>query len=199
MRSRVILVIAVVAMLVTACSVKTKAKEEKVRYDKNTVVFNEDGTVTEYVRETFPDKYDLKDFVAAMDSEIAAYNKATAADTVTHTEATAADGKISVDMTYRSVEDYALFNEVSVRVCDYVPAGEEIYETLSVVDASSGATMKTADITVSDAKACIFDTPYDICVNGKILYYSEGVLLEGDNHVSTQSGERWFIIYEVTK
>ena len=199
MRSKGIFSAVLLVLLLTACSVRIGTKDKGEKYDRNTVVLNQDGSVSEYIRESFPDKYSVEDLIASMDQEIMAYNEATSPDSVTRQEPVVREGMIRLEMSYRTVGDYALFNEGRMEVKEYVPGDGTIPDGDKAIEAASGATVKTEDIRVEGARVCMMYCPYDLYVNGRILYYSDGIRLEGDNHVSMENVDRGYVIYELTK
>lgn len=161
--------------------------------DMETVSIKKDGTIEHLIigqfDEEHKERYDIDDLSAKAQEKIDSYSNE--ADGIVLESAEENDGKFIVRITYKSGEDYTLFNR---RELFYGTVAEASAQGFSVrnIFSEDGTAMNDTEqiwenhvvfIQTNEGEAL------DVNVYGKILYTSENVVRAGKNDVMITAGE----------
>lgn len=180
----------VIAMTLVLSACKGELKSLNADNIKvNTIMIREDGIVQSAIVEEFDkphyDKAELRSFI---DEAVNEYNSTMDADSVVLDTFDIQGGSAKLVLTYNDLKDYAYFNEVEVmdmtvseaRLTNYIP------DTLQ--NAEESATITKDEALADDTcRVLVISEGLDVIVNGKVKYYSNGVLL---NNTTVQTDDK---------
>ena len=181
------------------CLIFTACSKKETAYETNSLLIKEDGSIKEYINEEFAqDTYDADGLQEMLNSETEQYNTQYGADCIKVGKFEVADNYVKIILQYKSAADYAQFNQIPLYCGTITSALQEGYTiTLDAVDAAEDSRV-TAQTVCNDGnrKICIIGFQYDIYIDGTILFYSDGMTLIDDNHVSMDNVDTGYIVYE---
>lgn len=180
-------------LLFTACS------SRETSYETDSLLIKEDGSIKEYINEEFAeDTYDAEKLQEMLNSETEQYNAKNGVDSIKIGKFEVADNYAKIMIQYKRAADYEEFNQIPLYCGTVASALQEGYTiTLDAVDAVEGSRVTAQSICNDrDRKICIIGFKYDIYVDGTILFYSDGMTLVDDNHVSMENVDTGYIVYE---
>lgn len=158
---------------------------------ENTILAKEDGVLQVATVEDFDKEYyklnELEDFIS---TEINTYNEAAGEKKITLEDVQLRDSKAIMLLTYAGMEPYSTFNDVTAA---YFSGGTEnvtLDLPTTLVNAKNDSLVSTEEVLQNQKyKVLVMYEPYNIIVDGKVKYYSEGAALVEDNEVkSTPEG-----------
>lgn len=167
------------------------------------VLLSKDGTVQSNIRESFEESYyDKEELQQTILAQAATYNRQAGSGSITVEKVDVKDGMALVQMTYAKASDYAAFNKATFFVGSPKDADSEDYN-LNVVLSSvknQKETLGKADIlAVENMTLLITDISDSIVLNGKAVYVSENVVVEGDGKTVCRSEDSDGLAYIIFK
>lgn len=192
-----LIIVACFSVLMVGCK-----KDDKTLIDKevsrNTILVLEDGTTQSAIVEDFQKDYykenELKDFI---NQKIQEYTKVAGKDAV-KLEALSVSKKVATaTFSYKSVKDYAAFNDEEVELLTANEAAQNKYMPDNLVVAKDGSSIKQSEaLSNTELKVLVIESPnYNVVVDGDILYYSNGLLIN-DTTVQSNAEGVAVVIYE---
>lgn len=194
MKKVTLIVLSMLMLVVIAGCGKDKDSITAKNVTRNTIVIKKDNTVQSSVVEDFDKNYyssqELEDFIK---EEMSDYNEKNGKDAVTMDSIHIADQKASVVFNYRTIAEYAEFNNVEAQVLSTQEAldNTDIMKNLEFVDYETGATIeKEVAFSNQAAKVLIVNEALEIKISGDIKYYSnadqtdKGILHSTGNGIS---------------
>ncbi|BBF45228.1 hypothetical protein lbkm_3990 [Lachnospiraceae bacterium KM106-2] len=170
----------------------------KKSVDKNTLLVLEDGQVQNSIVEEFNESYyDQDELKSFMEEAIETYNKDTAEDSVEMKKFKVDNKQAKAVMIYKTVKDYATFNDTTVKVISTGNAlkSDEMPVTFKEVNDNKEVTKELA-LSNQEAKVLITDqADYNIMIEGTITHVSNGTVLD-DNTVQAGKTGTTIIVYE---
>lgn len=173
-------------MLLSGCGGIDDAKE-------STVTVNSKGIVTEALVEDFSSEaYEEKELEASVEKLVEAYNKEAGEKHVTLKKTEVKDGKATVQLQYKSDEDYRGFNRVDFFAGTVKEAQEEGYGFSGAFTDSKGKTAGSGTVPkqCQEEQVIIIREPLCVLVPGTILYVSKNmeILEEGRVRLTDDTG-----------
>lgn len=189
-----------IVILVAICCIQTTAcSKDENKYSANSLVIHADGTVTEYIYEAFDENtYDAIQLQEMLNNELSMYNDVYGQDSILTKNFSVEEGMASITLVYQTSSDYAQFNQIPFYCNTIASALKDDYViTLDAVSVSNGEAVDASLLCENEDKnICIIGFKNDVYVDGVILYYSEGMTLVDDNHVSMDNVDTGYIVYE---
>lgn len=175
---------------------KVDLTEEKMEHA--TLVIKEDGTYQSGVVSSFEeDYYSVDRLTAYVGEQIEEYKKEHTGADIELTKVEAKEQKASVVLTFKSLDDYAGFNDVGISygtVQQFMSSEGWPSEFTSV---KKGNSVSSSELKEEDKVLVI--TPQieatDVKVEGELLYVSGGILLN-DKTVQIEKGTTGRIVYK---
>lgn len=176
-------------MLITALGIAGCSKRnisltvEEIKQD--TIVVKEDGSLQVATVEDFDkDYYDLSELEEFIESQISTYNKAAGEDKISLKEVELHDGKAVMLLDYAGMEPYSSFNKVMAAYFSGGTGNVTLDLPATLVNVKNDSLASTEEIIKNQKyKVLVLYEPYEIIVDGKIKYYSEGAELTDDNKI----------------
>ncbi len=164
----------------------------------NTLLVLEDGTAKSALVDEFDKPYyntnELKEFI---NKDIAIYGKSAGADAVSLEDIGTSSESVIAKFSYKSIMNYSEYMKADTEVMSNVVATQNINVPESLINVEDGANVsKEEALSDEDYKVLVTNSPgYNIMVDGDILYYSNGLLLDES---TVQSGSEGYtvIVYE---
>lgn len=175
-------------MLLTSCN-NTKAFLTASDIKVNTILVNKDGTVETGIVEDFDKEYySEKDLETFIENQIKDYNTLAGKNCVKKNHFEIKNNKAKAILSYKNIEDYRKFNRVDAFLFTAKEAKRSNLIPKTFIEASEGKTVDM-DVALSSNKYKVFiiSEPCDIIVYGKVLYYSNAVLLNSKSVQSTDN------------
>lgn len=131
MKKRTILLVSffvLVFAMTTGCASKEYKPETVSGYDadENTMILNQDGTITEFIADKFDtSSYSVDALRTSIESEITAYNQSNP-DAISLSLCELNGGKVYIEILYKTAEDYSAFNGVNMfygNIADAINSG----------------------------------------------------------------------------
>lgn len=143
------------------------------------VKFQKDGTVVNTIIEDFDESiYNVDELKSMVLNEVAAFNSSTEEKSISVDKLEAADGKVTVVMTYAGAEKYAEFNEKVLfygTVSEAYAAGLNFDITLNSTKKDGGTIGKEEILSMNDYGIIILEEPVAVTTPTKIVYASSNV------------------------
>lgn len=177
-------------------------KEETLTADTDTIILNEEGSVTGYITGEFDEnRYSFEDLQAMIDSEIEAYCAQTTEGAIVLDKSELLEGILTVVMTYQSAQDYSDFNQEVFFYGTIEEAVQEGYDLqeLSMRDASDlSVTVGREELeTMADSYILITEDPSNIRNSRKVMYIGLNDELVNDREVDTNDEEEMhYVIFK---
>lgn len=162
------------------------------------ILLLKDGSVQSAIVEDFDKDYyskdELKSFISGKISE---YNALQEGEVVKLEKLAEDSNVVTAKMSYSSVADYEKFNDVEFEVLSASEARTDKRIPDEVKNVSDGSATAKAEALDNDKyKVLITETTgFDIIVDGKVKYYSNGVLVN-DSTVQNGTSGTTIIVYE---
>lgn len=173
------------AYLLTGCGDGSSAA-----FDMETVSIKKDGTIEHLIIDQFDtERYDIDELSAKAQEKIDSYSNE--ADGIVLESAQENDGKIIVRITYKTGEDYTLYNRRELFYGTVAQASAEGFSVRNIF-AEDGTTMNdTKQIWENHVVFIQTKKGEELNVNvyDKVLYTSENVTWSGKNDVIITAGE----------
>lgn len=156
----------------------------------NTLLIRNDGIVQSAIVEDFDKDYysktELSDFI---DDQITDYNTTVGEDAVEKDSFEVKDGTAKVVFTYGTMKDYEDFNEVEAYYLTSEEAKTNKLVPDTLTDTKEGKSVsKEEALDNEDYKVIIVTEELDVVIEGKVLYYSNGILLNNTTVQSQKDG-----------
>lgn len=171
-------------MGMVSCSGKVEGMSESV------LTIKKDGTVQANIIENFEKGYyseeELKQDIL---QKTVSYNRNTGSGKITVEKVEAGEDKITVQMTYAGIEDYAAFNRAVFFIGtarEAEEAGYDLNVVLSGVKDAQETIGKSDILALGGDKLLLTNIKDGISLNGKALYISENVI------VAPNAGTIWY-------
>ncbi len=153
--------------------------------DRSLLQIKKNGRVEQTIVEPFDrEYYDLEELEDMIQQSCQEYNDRMGRGRVSAKRASLEDGVLTVEMRYKSAEDFADFNgqAMFVGTVDQArDAGYQLDMSLESADAQlPGADLRTL-LSMGDSHLLLWRGEGDVSVWGEILYYSSGVELSEDD------------------
>lgn len=202
MKKWALLLIIIVAMLfVIGCSKKSKQENDTVLSAEdlkvNTLLLKKDGSVQSSIVETFDKEYynkeELQQFVQ---QEIDAYNTLYGEDAVKISSLQEKDENVILILDFRSLEDFERLNGTLAKsyTMSEAIAADIIPDSMQIVD-QDGVAYKQEIEENQNYKVFVIHDELDVIVNGTILYYENGAILNNTTMQSFKDGSS-VIVYK---
>lgn len=192
-----LVVVVCFSILMVGCNKDDKSLIDK-EVSRSTILVLEDGITQSAIVEDFQKEYykesELKDFI---NQKIQEYTKKAGEDAVKLEELKVSKGVAKATFSYKSVKDYAIFNEEEVELLTTKEAEQNKYMPDNLVVAKDGTSIKQSEaLSNTELKVLIIESPnYNVMVDGNILYYSNGLLINDTTVQSNPEGVT-VVIYE---
>lgn len=183
-----IAIICVVILAIAAAAVVWWLKNREESFDRSTLVINQDGSLTEKLKEEFPAEYGEADLKKKIETEIeSAYEAGGQASKISLQKIEVSNDQVYVQLLYPQIEDYKLFYQTDIYIGevsdDLLGQYKDMTEQLSAYRGK---------------KAVILFQPIDVRVPGKIIAVSTGYEQDGE-HLAVLKKEAvapQYVIYE---
>lgn len=143
---------------------------------KNAIIIKKNNTVQSSVVEDFDkDYYSSQELEEFIEEEMADYNGKHGKDAVAMDSIHITDQKASVVFNYKSIEEYAEFNNVNAHIVtmEEASSNEDINQIAEFIDYKTDETVeKMTALSNPDAKVLIVEEALEIKLAGEIQYYS---------------------------
>jgi hypothetical protein len=165
------------------------------------IEIGKDGTISQKIVEDFSESnYDLEELRTMTQEEIDAYCEEAGEDAVELIRLIQKDGTVSMELEYKSAEDYSAFNEDTFFVGTIEEALEEEkqYFPDNFIQAKDGSQVKQKTVFQKENRhIVIFSDTVLYETNQKILYYSENVQLVSGKSARLKDSEKGpaYLIY----
>lgn len=198
---KVALIVVSVAMIIVAagCNKKEDSIHAK-NVHNNIMVLTKDLTVQASSVETFDkDYYDKEELQSFMEKEIAEYNSECGKDKVKLDSLYVKKGMASQVLNYQTIKDYAEFNNTETNIFTMNKALEEkmVGKGDTFLDFQTGKKVAVEEWSVDGAYVLQINEPYELRINGKILYYKNASKEEGN--LKIDPGQKAYVIFKVNK
>ncbi len=161
-----------------------------------TVLVNGDGTLQAATIETFDkDYYSLSELENFINEQVNVYNQNEGENRIVLHSLELVNGNAILILNYASVTDYASFNQVEA---NYSTVGEINTSGITLPDSfvsTSDGGFASKELVLKHEKYGVFaiNENIDVLVNGKIQYYSNGVLADKSKLQTTSDGMAYII------
>lgn len=187
-KAAVIAILCVIILAVAAAAVVWWLKNREESFERSTLVINQDGSLTEKLKEDFPAEYSEADLKKKIESEIeTVYQLGDKTAKIELQKLEVSKEQVYVQLSYPRLDDYKLFYSVALYNGEVNDAVLSQYTDLTQqLSAYRGK------------KAAILYQPIDVRVPGKIIAVSTGFEQDGD-HLAVLKKEAvapQYVIYE---
>lgn len=165
--------------------------------DTNTIILENDGSVTSVIYEEFQKEYyseeELKEF---MTQEVAEYNQQKV-DAVSVSKIEVEEGNVKVIMKFKTAEDYAAFNGKNFfygTIKEAYDLGMNLDVTLLDIKDEGNEVEKADLLEMGEKKLIVFDEAVHVRVSGKIAYASEDLTVYKEKEVASMVEEDSYIV-----
>ncbi|MDO5572883.1 MAG: hypothetical protein Q4G60_02760 [bacterium] len=160
--------------------------EKKTDADTTTVFVHKDGSITDAIVEEFTaGYYDATELQTMTNKELTAYNQSTGdMKSAVLSQYQVTDGMAKVFIDFKTIQDYAAFNETDGyfgTIADAYEAGYDLDVTLKNI-ADDKTADKNALLEMGKNKILILEEHVDVITYKKILYKSANVDIINDTH-----------------
>lgn len=201
MKKRVLLLTLICAVfLAVGCNKKTEEKDISLSINKvkvNSLLIRKDGSIQSSAIETFQKEYynkeELQQFI---EKKIGYYNAKYGEDSVTLHSLEEKDENAILVLNYKSMEDYERLYGIETKhyTMEEAIAADVIPDTMKIVDKDGQASKQEVEEN-QNCKVVIVNEELDVIVNGTILYYDNGAILNKTTMQSIGDG-RSVIVYK---
>lgn len=163
----------------------------------NTLLVRNNGTVQSCFVEDFDkDYYSEDELNQFIQSAISEYAKTAGEKAVVMNSFKVNDKKAKATFTYTSIENYATFNNVEADVLSVEEAvsDERVPDTFVSAKRSDSVDKEKA-LSKKEYNVVIVNEPLDVIVDGTVVYYSNGLLLDDETVQSSSEGST-IIVYK---
>lgn len=198
MRKVALIVVSVAMIIVAAGCNKKEGSLHAKNVHKNIMVLTKDLTVQASSVETFDkDYYDKKELQSFMGKEIAEYNSECGKDKVKLDSLYVKKGMASQVLNYQSIKDYAGFNNIETNLCTMNKALEKkiVGKEDSFLDFQTDKKVAMEEWSVDGAYVLQINEPYELRINGEILYYKNASKEEGNLIINPD--QKAYVIFTV--
>ncbi len=177
-------------------------KEEPLTADTDTIILNQEGSVTGYITGAFDEEiYSFEDLQAMIDSEIEVYCGQNGEGVIVLDKSEVSEGTLTVVMTYQSPQDYSAFNQEIFFYGTVEEALQEGYELqeLKMSDAADLEVTVSGEelVAMTDSYILITEDPSNIRSKHKIAYIGLNDSLIGEYEVDTNDEEEMhYVIFK---
>lgn len=185
----------IILPILTSCGRETKLSADNIK--ENTILIRQDGTLEQYITETFKEEYyKEKDLAAFAEEAMENYNNGKEKKQVSLVSVKVKDKTAHMMIEYETVEDFAAFNSLDASFLSVKEAKEQ--KILPEILYKSGKGTK-----VSLEKAKLEDSWHVFCMSGntnittagEMKYYNNAILLN-QTTVKANTEEMAFIIFK---
>ena len=194
MRQKVKAVLAagMVMLALCACGQEKEAETTSVKIEK-------DGTVVNTIIEEFDESlYNVDALKSMVLSEAAAFNSSSEGNSISVDKLEAADGKVTVVMTFSGASDYSEFNEKILfygTVLEGYEAGLDLNISLISAQKDGGEIGKEEILQMGESNLIVLEEPVNVITPSKIMYASENVVVLSDKSAKVlDNGEAAYLI-----
>lgn len=143
--------------------------------------------------------YNLNDLEEFVKKEVNAYNQSAGGDKVTIDEGGLAlnKGKAIMLLTYTGMDQYTEFNQVSAAYFNGGVANIPISLPDTLVSVKDNANSNTSEVVQnSKYKVLVINEPYEVIVDGSLMYYSNNAVINGDNKLQSAEDGMTVVVYK---
>lgn len=167
--------------------------------DVTSVKIEKDGTVVNTIIEDFDESlYSVDALKNMVLSEAAAFNSSSGEKSIAVDKLEAADGKVTVAMTFAGASEYSEFNDKVLffgTVLEGYEAGLDLDITLTSTQKDGGKIGKEEILNMGDSYMVILEELIQVMTPSKIIYASENVaVLSGNSAKVLDNGEAAYLI-----
>jgi hypothetical protein len=177
-------------------------KEEKVitadDVEVNTILAKADGSLQVATVEDF-DKpyYTLAELSEYVTNEVNLYNKNAGGEKVKIDGLKINDKKAIMVLSYTGMDQYSNFNNVIAAYFNGGAGNVKLDMPATLVDVKNKATANTNEVIQNDKyKVLVMYEPYDIMVDGKVVYYSDNATLVDKSSVQGTGEGATVVVYK---
>lgn len=197
MKRLVICAILLFAMSLVGCSSKDiSITPEDVT--NNTFVAKADGVIQVATVEDFDKDYyvlnELQEYVAGSINE---FNKKADGNKVSIDAIEKKDNKAVMLLTYSGMDQYCGFNKV--KGAYFTGGNKKINFTMpeNLLSEEDGTKKNTLEVIKNEKyKVLVLFEPYDVIVDGKVMYHSENMLMVEENKVQSIDNQMSVVVYK---
>lgn len=194
MRQKVKAVLAagMLMLALCACGQEKEAETTSVKIEK-------DGTVVNTIIEDFDESlYNVDALKSMVLSEAAAFNSSSEGNSISVDKLEAADGKVTVVMTFSGASGYSEFNEKVLffgTVLEGYEAGFDLDISLISTKKDGGEIGKEEILQMGESGLIVLEEPVNVITPSKIMYASENVAVLSDESAKVlDNGEAAYLI-----
>jgi hypothetical protein len=164
----------------------------------NTLLAKANGELNVAMVEEFDKSYyDISEMEEFAANKIKEYNQKAGGDHIALMQSANRDGKAILLLSYSGMDQYAAFNQVTAA---YFNGGVseiplELPATLKNVKKDSVADTQKV-IQNEKYKVLVINEPYDIFVDGKVMFYSDNAVLVDDNKVQSATEGTTVVVFK---
>lgn len=155
----------------------------------NTLLVKEDGSLQAGIVEDFnKDYYSKEELTQFIEESVSDYTKTAGEEAAVMDSLEVKGEKVNVIFHYATVKDYATLNEVEtdIMTAEVAVADERMPD--SFVAAKDSATVeKEKALGKKEYKVIVVNEPMDVIVQGNVVYYANGILV---NKTTVQSSDK---------
>ncbi|MBE5967182.1 MAG: hypothetical protein E7255_09485 [Lachnospiraceae bacterium] len=182
---------------ITGCT-KDKLILNTKDIEADTLLAKSNGAIQAATVEEFnKDYYNLNELEEFVMKEINSYNQASGGENVVLDELERKDGNAVMILSYTGMKHYAEFNKVWAA---YFNGGnKEVPMELPdhLVNVKNGSAVNTADVIQNEKlKILIVNEPFDVVVDGSILYHSDNAVIIDKNKLQGSAEGFTVIVYK---
>jgi len=169
----------------------------KVSYDTNTLVFNKDGSIEEYLVENFDESvYSIDELRKETEDYAASYNKS--AELISFSEMKVTDGVLRCSVKYADDDAYYDFNNTAIyygTVEKALKAGFNLKNVVKAVDGGKDVNL-SSDKELLQSQIVILNMATDVCTYKNIKYATENVKVGNDPKKASTGGGMAYIVFD---
>ena len=173
-RSKILLLLAVCAMLLSGCSMKFSAEE-------NALYVNKDGEIVSAIVESFDKEYyDAEELQDMLEQSVVEYNAENGKNSIEVDSFKLDNGVLKVIMNYLTWADYSNFNDVQFfagQLSDI--QGKNYGKNISFISRDGSETVAFESIE-GEYQVVLVEEKIVVQTAGKIAYVSENMNVEGE-------------------
>ncbi|MCR5657625.1 MAG: hypothetical protein K6G06_09210 [Butyrivibrio sp.] len=179
--------IVILLMLSAGCGFGTNIS----KMDSSTISISKDGTVDNLIVEDFDEGlYNIDELKEMTDQEVSSYNQANGDDAVLVKDIKLDNGKVRMEMTFKTAEDYAGFTYEKLTYGAVSSAKLSGQSIVNLVDADGNAVSPEVIDELSEEHIIVTTNKDKMVLPYKVKYVSTGVVIEKNNIVDlSQVGE----------
>lgn len=164
----------------------------------NTLLAKANGELQVATVEEFEKPYynltELEEFVA---NEIDVYNQKAGGEKISFEDIKLKDGRAIILLSYTGMDQYTAFNQVTAAYFNGGIEGNPLNIPATLLKAKDGSPENSQGVLSNQKyKVLVMNEPYDIIVDGTIMYYSDNAVLVNKNTLQSAADAMTVIVYK---